>query len=189
MAEATSAKASVASSGSSARRAASAGSATVTTGIFFPTVVLLPAGVLSDTRTLPEARLQVGDHRLTSTGGGTTSIVLEGLRDTAGEEVESALISPRYWPHISPAARPSRCCCHRPIRRGELVTACQRELRGDVGTRMTELRKQAGGGGFDDALDDGWTVLGDVDRYGCVLGFASGLRHLVGHPAEPPAWW
>src|SRR6266542_3947193 len=73
MAEATSAKASVASSGSSARRAASAGSATVTTGIFFPTVVLLPAGVLSDTRTLPEARLQVGDHRLTSTGGGTTS--------------------------------------------------------------------------------------------------------------------
>ena len=35
----------VASSGRPAKRAASAGSATVTTGIFFPTVVLLLAGV------------------------------------------------------------------------------------------------------------------------------------------------
>ena len=70
---ATSARATVASSGRSANGAASSASATLTTATFFFTVVPFLKGFLVDARSLPAGRSQAGDHRLTSTMFGTSS--------------------------------------------------------------------------------------------------------------------
>ena len=84
-APARSANATVASSGRPARLAVST-SATLTTGTFFIAVVLLLVGVLGGTPdTMPKARSQAGDHRLTSTSSGTTSwAMLIGLNRVPG---------------------------------------------------------------------------------------------------------
>ena len=73
IAPATSARATVASTGRSATRGRLLRLTTVTTATFFFTVVPFLLGFLVDARSLPVGRSQAGDHRFTSTKSGTRS--------------------------------------------------------------------------------------------------------------------